>query len=358
MIKLLDRYILGKILKTFIFVTLMLVFVVVVIDYAEKNDKYIRSGVSGLQILQYYGAFVPWIASLITPITTFIAVVFVTAGLAAKTELVAILASGVSFPRMLYPYFLGAVIIAIFSFYLNGYVIPDANKFRVGFEVEHLRRPFYYKENDVHLKVKPDVYLYLQRYDSKKQTAHKVTLEHVVDNELVAKLHAKSISWVDSTQSWSLNDWWSRKLDGLDEYVDKGEVKDTVINLTPDDFGDKYSSEATMNMYELNNHIKLQQDRGADDVQRYIVEKYTRYMQPFGILVLTFMGVIVSARKSRGGTGLQIAIGFSLAFVYIIFFVAAKAFADSNSAYPMLAVWIPNITFSIVSMVMYYTVPR
>lgn len=358
MIKILDKYLLGKFLKTFVFVTVMLVFVVVVIDYTEKNDKYINHGLSALEISKYYLTFIPWIASFLTPITAFIATVFVTSALAAKTEIVAILASGVSFLRMLRPYFAGAIIIAAFSFALNGYIIPDANKFRVGFEVEYLRRPFYFKENDVHIKVKPDVYLYLQRYDSRKQTAYKVTLENIVGDELVAKLHAKSISWNDSSASWTLNDWWSRSIVGMDEYIEKGEKKDTVINITPDDFGDKYSSEATMNMKELEAHIELQRSRGADDVQLFVIEKYIRYMQPFGILILTFMGVIISARKSRGGTGLQIAVGFLLAFVYIIFFVTAKAIAESNSMHPMLAIWIPNITFSLVSLFMYFTVPR
>lgn len=358
MIKILDRYLFLKLVKTFLFVTLMLVFVVVVIDYTEKNDKYINHGLGVIDIAKYYLTFIPWIASLLTPITAFIATVFVTSGLAAKTEIVAILASGVSFPRMLKPYFASAILIAICSFILNGYIIPDANKFRVAFEVQYLKKKFFFSENDVHMKVKQDVYLYLQRYSTKKQTAYTVTLENINEEGLVSKLHAKSMTWIDSAEVWRLNDWWSREINGTEEVVLKGEVRDTLLNLTPADFSNKYSSEATMNMGELNDQIDLQLSRGASDVKLYIIEKYIRYMQPFGIIVLTFMGVLVSARKSRGGTGLQIAIGFLLAFVYIIFFITAKAIAESNSIHPMLAIWIPNIVFSMVSMVMYFTVPR
>ena len=141
--KTIDRYILKKFLSTFFFCVLLLVLVIVVIDFTEKIDKFSKADVSAKEILQYYASFVPFIAGILTPITTFIAVVFITAKMAARTEIIAILAGGMSFTRMMWPYFVGALVIGMLSFYLNGWVIPNANKYRVNFEVTYLKRPFY-----------------------------------------------------------------------------------------------------------------------------------------------------------------------------------------------------------------------
>jgi lipopolysaccharide export system permease protein len=70
------------------------------------------------------------------------------------------------------------------------------------------------------------------------------------------------------------------------------------------------------------------------------------------------MGVIVSSRKSRGGTGFQIALGFALSFVFILFFMMFRTFAEAGSMPPQISVWIPSVVFGILSMFMYKYVPR
>ena len=148
--KKIDWYILKKLLITFVFVVGLLELVICVIDFTEKNDDFIKNEVSAGLIWQYYLAFMPYLASLLTPITVFITTVFVTAKLAANTEIIAILASGVSFRRLMYPYFLAAAMFGVSSFYLIGYIIPEANKFRISFELEYLKDPFYYSGKHIH----------------------------------------------------------------------------------------------------------------------------------------------------------------------------------------------------------------
>src|SRR5882762_5936464 len=119
LMKLLDKYILLKILSTFFFVLLILVAIILVIDLTEKVDKFTENHLSTGVIIGYYLDFIPWIAGLISPIIVFIAIVYVTGRLAAHTEIIAILSSGISFPRLLLPYFAGATIIAAITFVLN-----------------------------------------------------------------------------------------------------------------------------------------------------------------------------------------------------------------------------------------------
>ena len=356
--KKIDWYILKKLLITFVFVVGILELIICVIDFTEKNDDFIKNDVSGAQIRDYYLSFIPYIASLLTPITVFITTVLVTARLAAKTEIIAILAAGISFIRLMYPYLIGAIIIGASSFYLNSYVIPEANKFRIEFELEFLEDPFYNTDKHIHFKISDSGYVYLYRYDNRRDLGTTVTLENFAETALVDKITARQLIWIDSTEHWQLKKWQKRSLTDVNEIIEEGQEMDTLLSLSPADFGNKDRHWETMTLKELNAYIKLQQSRGADDVPLYQIEKYVRYMQPFTVVILMAIGLIVSARKSRRGTGFQIALGFLIAFMFIIAFILAKSIAEAGSMNTILAIWMPNIVFSIVSVLLYKTVPR
>lgn len=359
--KKLDWYILKKILVTFVFVVGILELIICVLDYTEKNDDFIKNDLSADLIWDYYLSFIPYIASLLTPITVFIATVFVTARMAAKTEIVAILASGISFLRMLFPYLVASVVIASASFYLNSYVIPDANKFRLGFELTYLKDPFYNTDKHIHLKIAErdslEDYIYMYRYDVRRDVGSSVTIETLHGTKMVEKVTARQIDW-DSTGHWKLKRWQKREIRDFEELITDGRELDTVLNLSPADFGNQDRIWETMTMDELDEHIALQKSRGADDVHIFQIEKYVRYMSPFTVIILMAIGVIVSSKKSRQGTGFQIALGFVIAFAFIITFILANAIAEAGSINVILAIWMPNIIFAGVALFLYKTVPR
>jgi len=357
-LKTLDLYILKKFLTTFVFVVGMLMLVIVVIDITERNDKFIRHGLTFSEILPYYLAFIPYMANLITPITVFIATVFVTSKLASHSEIIAALSSGVSFRRLMVPYVVGAVIIGALNYYLNGWVIPEANKVRIAFQVQYFQKPFYFTETDIHIKVAPESYAYLKNYNSNINAGFNFTLERITDNQLVHKLTAKRIEWDSANANWKLKEWRMRILEDDGEIIDFGKELDTLINLNPRDFESTYGYHETLTNKELKDFIALLRSRGDDGIRFYENEQHIRNMSPFAALILTFIGVIVSARKSRGGSGFQIAFGFFLAFIYIILFILSRAIADAGTVNAVLAVWLPNIAFSLVGLFMYHTVPR
>ncbi|MGL1887360.1 MAG: LptF/LptG family permease [Reichenbachiella sp.] len=358
-LKIIDKYIFKKFITTFLFVVALIVVVIVVIDFTEKNEKFIRNEVPTDLIFYYYLSFMPWIANLIAPITVFIASVLVTANMAAKTEIVAILAGGISFRRMLLPYAAGAAMIAGMTFYVNGWMIPNSNKYRIAFEVEYLKKPFYFNDRDIHFKVGPEQYLYLQRYNNRSEVGYKVVMEEIEGTVLKAKLTGKKMTWNDSLQSWKILNWNLRTINEFGETYTTGDELDTLLSITPEDFDNKYQLNETMNLNELNDYIKLQESRGADDVMIYKIEKYIRFMLPFTAIILTMIGVSVSAEKSnRGGAGFKIALGFLIAFVFIIMFILVKAIAEAGTMDPLIAIWIPNIIGSVAALVLYRFVPK
>lgn len=372
--KLLDRYIIKQFLSTYAFVVMLLLAVITVIDLTEKTDKYAKANLTFLQILDYYGDFLPWVAGLITPITVFIATVFVTARLAGRTEIVAMLGSGMSFNRLLLPYFLGAFLIASITFWLNGWVIPNSNKSRLAFELEYLRPKTSSSHRNIHLQVAPNTFLYLQSYNNLSDKGYHFTLERFEDRKLVEKLTAKRIEWDTTKNKWTLYDWTRTSVNSIFEPVSnqpaetpiKGEDKnavrnpplDTALVIHPKEFDNDYRKYDGLTITELNKYIRTLRARGSAGIDVYEVEKYTRFASPFSIFILMFMGVIVSARKSRGGTGSQIALGFALSFIFILFFMMFRTFAEAGSLPPQISVWIPATIFGVISAIMYKYVPR
>jgi len=357
--KILDLYILKKFLSTFLFVVLILVAIIVVIDFTEKNDDFIkRKAPTEAIIYDYYLNFIPYLANLLSPITVFIATVFVTAQLASRTEVIAMLSSGMSFIRFMVPYVVGSIIIGIVIFLLSGWVIPNSNKVRIDFERKYLKDPYYNDSRDMHKKIAPNTYVYLRTYDVSNDVGYQFTMEKIVDTKLLEKLESQRIEWKPKQEKWLIRNYKLRTFDGMKETISYGDTLDTLINLRPEMFGNNYLLYETFTLNELEAFISELRESGADNVAIYQIEKYLRFTSPFAIIILTLIGVIVSARKSRGGVGFQIAFGFVLAFVYILFFIMSRAIAQTGSIDPMLAVWLPNFIFAAVGLVMYHTVPR
>lgn len=362
--KLLDRYIIKQVLSTFFFVMMILVAVIVVIDITEKVDKFNDHHLKWPAIVGYYMNFVPWISGLLTPIICFIAIVYVTSKLAAHTEIIAMLSSGMSFMRLLVPYFLASFIIASLSFFFNGWVIPHSNRDRLAFEMQYFKNTYYFERRNVHVQTSPNVFLYIQNFNNQSNTGYQFSLEKFSDNKLIEKLTADNIQWDSVKQKWTLHVWKSKKVDQIFEVnskqvtIQSGYAMDTTLIITPKDFENDEQKYDGMTIPELGKHIEQLKFRGSTGVETYEVERHIRFAAPCTTFVLVFMGVIVSAKKSRGGTGFQIALGFLLAFIFILFFTMTRTFAQTGSLSPVVAAWLPNSVFGVLSLFMYKYVPR
>lgn len=363
----LDRYIIKKILTTFFYVVLILVAIITVIDITEKIDKFSRNNLGVGIVLGYYGDFIPWIAGLLTPITVFISVVYVTSRMAAHTEIIAILSSGVSFKRLLVPYFMASFVIAAITFFLNGWVIPKSNQDRLLFEMQYFKSNNNAYRQNIHMQIEPNVYLFIQNFNNQSNSGFQFSLERFDDNRLIEKITADNIQWDSTKQKWNLKYWKRKMVDSLFvvrqagqslSLTSHGESMDTTLSVTPKDFDNNDRNYDGLTMSELTEHIAKMKFRGSTGVEIYEVEKQIRFASPFTVFVLVFMGVIVSSKKSRGGTGFQIALGFMLSFVFILFFTMTRTYAETGSLSPFLAAWLPNSVFAVISLAMYKYVPR
>lgn len=357
--KILDRYIFLQFIKSFFFIVIMLTLVICMIDVVEKNDDFIKSKPGLYRIVfDYYANFFPYVANMLSPITVFIATVFMTSRLAARTEIIAMLASGISFIRLLLPYLAGSGLVALGTYFLIGYTIPDANKRRVAFEVKYIKNPFRFDGRNTHIKIGNETYFYIQTFDNETNEGFNCSLEHIEGTQLLKKIKADRLKWNDSSKNWQLSN--VRLVDfSQSPFLWKQTPRiDTSLNLTPKDFESQYLKYETLNNNELGAYLKQLRSRGADNTETFEVEQYLRITYPFSIIILTMIGVILSARKSREGAGFQIALGFVLAFIYIIFFITSRTIAQAGSLHPLLACWLPNLVFAGIGIVLYKSVPK
>ncbi len=355
----LDKYIIKKFLGTFFFALLIIIVIVIIVDISEKIDDFVDKEAPLKEIIfNYYSNFVPYFMNMFSPMFVFIAVIFFTSKLASNSEIVAILAGGISFKRLMYPYFLSAAVIAVFSLLLNLFVIPPANKGRLAFEAKYIKKRFENTNRNMHYQISPGTFLYAESFSTWNNTAYKFTLESLDNHQLVSKLSAETAIWDSTKGAWRLNNYHLRKYVGSTEILTTGRTMDTVIAITVDDFYRREKYVEQLDFIQLNELIETQQMRGDNMVKLALIEKHTRFALPFSAFILTLIGVSLSSQKRRGGIGMNIGIGIALSFSYILFLRFSQMFVHTGTLPPGIALWIPNVLYAFIAAFLYRIAPK
>jgi len=381
MIKKLDRYIIGKFLSTFFFTILLFLAVATVIDLGENIDSFIDNNASGSDIVKFYFTFSPYIAFMLFPLFLFISVIFFTSRLASRTEIVAILSSGVSFYRILFgPYLFCALLLTGLQLYANHKWVPDANKFRIEFMQKFIWSTLKNRDNNIHKKIDKDTYLYMENYIVSDSSANKFSIEkfkyvpirearnYLSEEEisklsesdsvkvLVEKLRSKKIKWVKD--KWVITDYYHRISYGYTEKVASGRTLDTLLNIHPKEFIKRDEFKEAMTTRELNEYLDREKSKGTSGLESYEVEKHRRTAIPFATIFLTIIGMAIASRKVRGGMGFHILIGFALSSIYVILLQFSQTFSTQGGLPPLIGVWIPNIIFGLLSIYILRIAPK
>ena len=359
--KILDRYITRKFLGTFFFAIALIIIIVVVFDAVEKIDDFIEMKAPlGKIIVDYYLNFVPYFINLFCGLFTFIAVIYFTSQMAGRTEITAIQSAGVSFRRLLWPYFISAMVITGVSLFLNLNVIPEANKHRVEFESQYLRKNRRQQfEPNIYRQIEPGVFVYVRNFNAKGNRASFMSIERFDGSCIVESLEASDITYNEKNGHWEAPKYVTHKFIGEDDIFERHEKLDTLINLSKQELGKLENIITTMKIDELNLFIEQQKAKGSDQVGVFEVERQKRFSYPLSVFILTVIGVSLSARKMRSGTGVNIGIGVILCFTYIMLGRVFEEIAKgSDGAMAIFMVWLPNILFAIIAAYIYRRAPK
>ncbi len=361
-IKRIDWYIIRKFIGTYFFSILLIISISIVFDFNENLAKFTQYHAPARAIIfDYYANFVPYFANLFSALFVFISVIFFTSKMAGNSEIIAILATGISFRRLLRPYMISCVIISGLSFYLSAYVIPHGTVIRQNFEIMYKNKKKNTSAENVQLQVGHGVIAYIQHYDNNLKKGYGFCLDKFKDKKLVSHLTAMEVQYdtiSDSKYHWRLRNWKIRQLQGLREHITSGSEKDSVIMMEPTDLVYSKGQQETFTSPQLKEYISKQIDRGSGNVVQYQVEYHKRIASSFAAFILTIIGASLSARKRKGGMGLYLGIGLALSFAYIMLQTVSATFAINADFPPMLAAWVPNLLFAVIAFVCYRHAPN
>ncbi len=346
--KIIDKYIIKKYLTTFFVMFGLFIPIGIMVDFAEKIDKFRENEVPGDLIFSYYIDFVWYFGSQLYPVFLFLAIIFFTSRLANNTEITAILSSGLSFKRFSKPYFIATTLIVVFALFTGMFIVPKSNQNFNEFISEYIKSEDKRKTSRLFKQINEREYIYVSSYDPSRKRGINFTLENFVDNELKHKITATTIRWDDSI--FRLTNYFKRTMIGDKEIINKVTRKDTLLNFDIDDLSPLNYVAETLNFFELNELIRYEQRAGSPLINSHLLVRHKRYTIPLSCFILTLIGISVSSFKKRGGTGSNLAIGVSLGFLFIFLDKIFSVLVIKSNFSPALASWGILIIFLIIGL--------
>jgi Predicted permeases len=357
-LKKLDWYIIKKFLGTFLLSIVLIMSIAVVFDLTEKLDNFYENQVPVREIIfDYYLNFLPYFTDMFSQLFIFISVIFFTSKMAGNSEIIAILASGVSYERFLRPYLLTALLLTLITYGMGGWVIPQSTKKMLAFTDKYVQKFTRENARNVQMVVSEGTVLYIESFQMRTHVGYRASLEHFEGKTLVERVSADRIRHV-SGYTWKLENYTKRNFDGMRESLVQGQAMDTTIQILPEELFITAEQAQQMTNAELYNYIQKQRERGAGNVKAFETEWYTRFAGPLGVFIMTLLGVTLSSKKVRGGMGKNLGIGVTLTAAYILFSTVSTTFSVSGVMSPFMSVWLPNIIFAIIALVLYLRVRR
>ncbi len=363
--KKIDWYILRKYLGTFFFCLILFTTIVVVVDLSEHTEDFVKSKLPASRIItDFYFGLIPRIDAMLFPLFVFLSVVFFTSKMAGRSEIIAILSSGISFRRMLIPYMVGGILLSALLWMGYRYIVPNANRKWATFEAKYIdinmganANSGTYKRN-LYFKIDSNTYAGIRGYDTTYKSGNNFSVQRFANNKLAYNLRATSFAWDTLQKKWRLENVVERTFKRVTEQVSSYDTLLKDYNFKPIDLRRDDYLKDQMSTPDLDRFIQLEKNRGSEMLGALLVERYNRDAIPVSVLILTFIGAIVASRKVRGGSGLHLAVGVVISVFYVLFSRFSLVFATKSNFTPLLAAWTPNILFGLLAIYLYRKAPK
>jgi len=323
--------------------------VAIMVDLAEKIDKFKEKEIPLDDIINYYYDFVWYFGNLLFPIFLFLAVIWFTSKLANNTEVIAILSSGISFFRFLRPYIISASIIAFFSFMAGMFIVPKSSLRFNQFRFKYIEKKDERRTTNLFKKINDNEYIFVSNYDPIRKRGTNFSLEHFKDNKLKFKILSNSIRWIEEEKNFRLFGYSKRFFDDdYEKHISRSRI-DTIFDFKIEDLSPVTYKAETLTYSSLNKFIKKERLSGSVLINNHLLVRHKRWSLPLSSFVLTIIAVSVSSFKRRGGMGINLAFGICLGFVYIFFDKIFGIMVNKSTFSPAIAAWMPLFIFGLLS---------
>ncbi len=341
---------------------LLLMSISIVFDVSEKLEDFLEENLTFSEVVfDYYIYFFVLYSSMFSALIVFISAIWFTSQMASRTEIIAALSGGVSFNRLLRPYMIAATILTIYSLGMNHFVVPHANKKRNAFENRYVT--FSKTQRNKFLEVIPGTIVYFESFNVKSNEGNNIWIEKFKEDEngnqqLIYNLQARKIYGDSTSSNWTFKHYFIREVKNGQEFVRKGKELDTILDFPASELAQRETIAQSLTTDDLNKFRQKEIQKGSDLITYLDLERYQRSSLPFATYILTIIAVSVSCRKTRGGVGVNIAIGLAVTMLYLFFQRIMTVSATEAGLDPIIAVWVPNAIFAVVAYFFYVKAPK
>lgn len=358
--RILDRYIIRHFLSTFFLMVVLFCVVAVVFDVAENLERLLDNEAPWGQVFgEYYLSFCLALGNMLSAFIVFLTILLFTSRLAQRSEIIAVLAGGVSFQRLMRPYLVASTLLVIGSLVLSHFILPHSNQRKMDFEVEYIHKEFHIAEQHLYREVQPGTIVYLRSVNAGRQVGYRFVLEQWDGDRLVEKWTASKAKWLPEKQTWRVSNLRRRRWNAQgEEDFEMVAVLDTALAMRISDFGQRNQAMSTLDRGELRAAIEREKAKGSGGERLLELERHTRTSNAFAIYIMTLIGVSVASRKQRGGTGIHLLIGVLIGFVYIFSAKLMSVSAIHAGVSPGVAAWTPNVLFGLLGGWLYRRAPK
>lgn len=358
--RILDRYIVRQFLGTFFLMVALFCVVAVVFDIAENLERLIENGAPWGEVLgSYYVSFCLALGNMLSAFIVFLTILLFTSRLAQRSEIIAVLAGGISFQRLMRPYFMASTILVAGSLLLAHVILPISNERKLDFEVEYIHKEFHIAEQHLYREIQPGTVVYFRSVNAGRQVGYRFVLEQWRDGRLAEKWTASKAKWLPEEQTWRVSNLRKRTWDADgSETFERLAVLDTALVMRMEDFGQRSQAMSTLGWTALQEAIEREKAKGSGGERMLELEAHTRTSNAFAIYVMALIGVSVASRRQRGGTGIHILIGVVVGFIYVFSAKLMSVSATHAGILPAVAAWTPNVLFGLLGVILYRRAPK
>jgi lipopolysaccharide export system permease protein len=358
--RILDRYIIRNFLGTFFLMVVLFCVVAVVFDVAENLERLIENGARWSDVLgSYYVSFCLALGNTLSAFIVFLTILLFTSRLAQRSEIIAVLAGGISFQRLMRPYFMASTLLVIGSLVLAHIILPMTNERKMDFEVEFIHKEFHIAEQHLYREIQPGTIAYFRSINAGREVGYRFVLEQWEGGRLTEKWSASKAKWLPEEQTWRISNlrrrWWDEQ--GVERF-ERSAVLDTALTMQMSDFGQRSAAISTLGWSELQEAIAREKAKGSGGERFLQLESHTRTSNAFAIYVMALIGVSVASRRQRGGTGIHILIGVVVGFIYVFSAKLMSVSATHAGIPPAVASWAPNVLFGLLGWGLYLRAPK
>lgn len=349
-----ERHVVKRLLKGFVFFIGSLIVFFIVLHWVEYSDDFLDGGATVKEVFTvFYPSYIPEIIRLTSPLALFLSCIYITGALAQELQLIALQTAGVSLYRLMRPYVLVGLLVTVFMFGFNGWVVPRTNEVVVQYENEYLPHGGQSIDlSEIHRQNDPQTILSVGYYDQDRERAHDVSLQRFSPtSHLTDRLDAERMEWIDSLETWRMHDVVRRSFAEDEVHHETVESVDTTLQVFPRDLARSQNDVAAMTIPVARDYLAALRRAGAGNLERPLVAYYNKFAYPFANLILILIGVPLASVRRRGGQALRFAIGLFTAFLYLALQKLTEPLGYAGALPPAATAWLPHLTFALVALV-------